>query len=63
MERTEIIKALECCTRGRKGDDIPCPECPYNVGEYGNIFELEKVFESGFVPRHRKKKYESEVGE
>jgi len=25
-------------------------------GEYGNIFELEKVFESGYVPKHRKKK-------
>ena len=25
-------------------------------GEYGNVFELEKVFESGFVPKHRNKK-------
>jgi hypothetical protein len=25
-------------------------------GEYGNIFDLEKVFESGYVPKHRKKK-------
>lgn len=24
-------------------------------GEYGNIFDLEKVFESGHVPKHRKK--------
>lgn len=31
MERTEIIKALECCTRGRDSNgDIPCLECPYN---------------------------------
>jgi hypothetical protein len=30
MEKEQIIKALEYCTRGRKGDDIPCPECPYN---------------------------------
>ena len=30
MEASMIIKALECCTRGRKGDDIPCTECPYN---------------------------------
>lgn len=31
MEREQIIKALECCTRGRKSnEDIPCPECPYN---------------------------------
>ena len=31
MERNEIIKALECCTRGRKSnEDRPCLECPYN---------------------------------
>lgn len=31
MEREQIIKALECCTRGRKSnEDIPCLECPYN---------------------------------
>lgn len=31
MEREQIIKALKCCTRGRKSkDDRPCLECPYN---------------------------------
>lgn len=31
MEKEQIIKALECCTRGRKSnEDIPCLECPYN---------------------------------
>ena len=31
MERIEIIKAFECCTRGRKSNkDSPCLECPYN---------------------------------
>lgn len=31
MEKEQIIKALECCTRGRKSkDDRPCLECPYN---------------------------------
>ena len=24
-------------------------------GEYGNVFALEKVFESGYIPKHRKK--------
>lgn len=24
-------------------------------GEYGNVFELEKIFESGYVPKHRKR--------
>jgi hypothetical protein len=37
--------------------------CKEKFDEYGNIFELEKVFENGYVPRHRKKKYESEGGE
>jgi hypothetical protein len=22
-------------------------------GEYGNVFDLEKVFESGYIPKHR----------
>ena len=31
MEKEHIIKALDCCTRGRKSkDDHPCFECPYN---------------------------------
>lgn len=31
MEKEQIIKALECCTRGRKSkEDIPCLECHYN---------------------------------
>ena len=31
MEKELIIKALECCTRGRKSnEDRPCLECPYN---------------------------------
>lgn len=31
MEMEQIIKALECCTRGRKSKtDRPCLECPYN---------------------------------
>lgn len=31
MDRDQIIKALECCTRGRKSkEDRPCDECPYN---------------------------------
>ena len=31
MEREQIIKGLECCTRGRDSNgDIPCLECPYN---------------------------------
>ena len=31
MEKEQIFKALECCTRGRKSnEDVPCPECPYN---------------------------------
>ena len=31
MEKEQIIKALDCCTRGRKSkDDRPCFECPYN---------------------------------
>lgn len=31
MEKETVIKALECCTRGRKSnEDIPCLECPYN---------------------------------
>lgn len=31
MEKEHIIKALDCCTRGRKSkDDRPCFECPYN---------------------------------
>lgn len=31
MEKEQIVKALECCTRGRKSkDDRPCFECPYN---------------------------------
>ena len=31
MEREQIVKALECCTRGRKSkEDRPCLECPYN---------------------------------
>ena len=31
LKRDEIIKALECCTRGRKNkEDYPCDECPYN---------------------------------
>ena len=31
MERDDIIKALGCCTRGRKSkDDRPCFDCPYN---------------------------------
>ena len=31
MESEMIIKALECCTRGRKSkDDMPCLDCPYN---------------------------------
>lgn len=31
LNREQIIKALECCTRGRRNkDDRPCNECPYN---------------------------------
>lgn len=31
MTDNEIIKALECCTRGRKSnEDMPCLDCPYN---------------------------------
>ena len=31
MKREQIIKALECCTRGRKSnEDMPCLVCPYN---------------------------------
>ena len=30
--------------------------CNKKFGEYGNIFELEKVFESGYVPKHRVRK-------
>ena len=31
MEKEQIIKGLECCTRGRDSNgDIPCLECPYN---------------------------------
>ena len=31
MEKEQIIKALECCTRGRKSkEDRPCLECHYN---------------------------------
>lgn len=31
LNREQIIKALECCTRGRKSkEDIPCFDCPYN---------------------------------
>ena len=31
MKMDQIIKALECCTRGRKSnEDRPCLECPYN---------------------------------
>ena len=29
--------------------------CNKKFGEYGNVFELEKVFESGYVPKRRKK--------
>ena len=27
--------------------------CNKKFGEYGNVFDLEKVFESGYVPKHR----------
>ena len=27
--------------------------CNKKLGEYGNVFDLEKVFESGYVPKHR----------
>ena len=31
LKREQIIKALECCTRGRKSkEDRPCLDCPYN---------------------------------
>lgn len=31
LNKRQIIKALECCTRGRKNkEDRPCLECPYN---------------------------------
>lgn len=31
LNREQIVKALECCTRGRKSkDDRPCLECQYN---------------------------------
>ncbi len=31
LNAEQIIKALECCTRGRKSkDDRPCLDCPYN---------------------------------
>ena len=31
LNKDQIIKALECCTRGRKSkEDIPCLECAYN---------------------------------
>lgn len=30
--------------------------CNKKFGEYGNIFALEKVFESGYVPKHRVRK-------
>lgn len=31
LDREKVVKALECCTRGRKSNgDIPCLECPYN---------------------------------
>ena len=31
MNKGQINKALECCTRGRKSkDDRPCLDCPYN---------------------------------
>lgn len=29
--------------------------CNKKYGEYGNVFELEKVFESGYIPKHRRK--------
>ena len=29
-------------------------------GEYGNVFELEKVFESGYVPKRRNKRSDTE---
>lgn len=29
--------------------------CNQKFGEYGNIFELEKVFEIGYVPKHKAK--------
>ena len=30
LNREQIIKALECCTRGRgENGEIPCPDCPY----------------------------------
>ena len=31
LNREQIIKALECCTRGRKSkEERPCLDCPYN---------------------------------
>lgn len=31
LNAEQIVKALECCTRGRKSnEDRPCLECPYN---------------------------------
>jgi hypothetical protein len=30
LNAEQIKKALECCTRGRKQDDIPCFDCSYN---------------------------------
>ena len=31
LNAEQIVKALECCTRGRKNkDDRPCDDCPYN---------------------------------
>jgi tRNA U34 5-carboxymethylaminomethyl modifying enzyme MnmG/GidA len=31
LKPEDVMKALECCTRGRKHkDDRPCLECPYN---------------------------------
>ena len=45
MEREQIIKALECCTRSNNVEYIPCPDCPYN--EYNRL--------DGTTERHKSK--------
>jgi hypothetical protein len=36
--------------------DMPMKKFKNNkFGEYGNVFDLEKLFESGYVPIHRKR--------
>ena len=57
MTDNEIIKALECCTRGRMiGGKIPCTDCPYDKfnAEY-NIACSPRLMKDAFDLINRQK--------